>query len=143
MKDNDLGRSPGGDGLSQAEPVSAVSALRASIPSAEAVAMWRCAMSTPVECVDRLRAKWAKRRNRSKVLQEFDGELDDLLQFLMDRRHKNAPDSYPAALAYHKALNMLVASGIEARSDETAQQAQPEGQEPGPKGDAQTPSHRR
>ena len=34
----------------------------------------------------------------------------------------------------------LSASGIEARSDETPQAAQPEGQEPGPKGDAQPPA---
>jgi len=43
-----------------------------------------------------------------------------------------------AWVAMHQ-FGILPASAIEARSDETAQQAQPEGQERDPQGDAQTP----
>lgn len=49
---------------------------------------------------------------------------------------------YLARKLYHLArkIERRQASGIEAGTDETAKQAQPEGQEPGPSGDAQPPS---
>lgn len=74
-------------------------------PTDEIASVWRCGISTPCECVDRLRAMWAKRRQRSRVLQEFDADLDELLDWLMDQRQQNAPKSYAEAFERHKRLN--------------------------------------
>lgn len=194
MKDNDLGRSPDGAGLSSTTEPVPVSALRASIPSAcdrDAILMevagWveemdLLAISGIMHRRKRVREDAALRiktsdevraRMADMIRGRMENKVGDPLDFLSGLKAGRYARCYTGfdlreaiALADKGLLSVSVvtqiagpwnntvggnteysikltdegeqflASGIEARSDETAQQAQPEGQEPGPKGDA-------
>lgn len=128
----DHGASAPQTGLSQAEPE--VSALRASIPCADDVPpVWRCAVSDTIAAVDAAFCR-PLQQSRKKAERELGNRLDRILQGIFDESRKHSPRSYRDACAI---MRSLIASGIAAQSDETPQAAQPEGQEPGPSGDAQ------
>lgn len=137
-----------------AEPVSAVSALRASIPSALYL-LW----ASQGEYSDR--SEWAIAIYTDEAAAQADVERGQaLFRKLFGRGRYLGYDAEKALWETPdgRALSGIVgdecgtwdelyltcapvevrtASGIAARSDETPQAAQPEGQEPGPKGDAQ------
>lgn len=137
MKNNDLALP---DGPGSREPSPSVSALRASIPSAVrivSIAPWAsCTFSgahvvlegvelpedADIPVKGAVIADILPSDNRSKVLLVADNE---------------GQTAEKLAAALLTALSKLRASGIAAQSDETLQAAQPEGQEPGPQGDAQ------
>lgn len=62
------------------------------------------------------------------------GEFERKRRAAEDERSRRITE---ALIAANKQVARLIASGIAAQSDETPQEARPEGQEPGPSGDAQ------
>lgn len=127
-----------GTGLSQAEPE--VSALRASIPSAVrivSVEAWASVNFTGARILlegIELPEDAAIEVKGAILADHF--SADGCTTCLLVNTSEDQPASRLAANLI-TALRTIRASGIAARSDETAQQAQPERQEPGPSGDAQ------